>query len=224
MDHRRDRAKVPRTDPARSRPAQGRIPGHAGARVAQSTGPDPAGRDDRAFARSEARTAALEHGSDRAPGRQYGGAAGRLAGRVAHHPRQARIAKGCHRPAPCRRLGAGSGAAGHRGAQATPDCRVVADTLVGQDRLHPHRPGHLQPADQRIQVHTPARNHSPHGAARKRGGRDRGRRRRDRHSARLARARVRDVHPGAKPALELVPGWGSACRCHAAWRKCMARR
>ena len=85
-------AQERRAPAAGGRPPQGRVPRDAGARAAQPARADPPGQRGVAPAAGHRGAEALEPRGDRAPGAPHGAAAGRPAGRLAHHARPPRAA------------------------------------------------------------------------------------------------------------------------------------
>ena len=206
----------------RSRPRQGRVPGHAGARAAQPAGAhrQRAARDGAQGRRRRAR--ARGH---RTPGQAHDAAGRRPAGRVAHrarpHPAGAHAGARGRAAAACGRDGAAAGGAARAPARRQP--AVVARAVVG--RLGAAGAGDHQPADQRRALHAARRAHPPVGAPRGAGAGDRGGRQRHGHRPRAAARRVRRVLPGPEAGHRPVarragPGPGAGQEPGgAAWRR-----
>ena len=202
---------------ARGRPAQGRVPGDAGARAAQPAGADPhraraaaARAHDRRPVRSAPATSSRARCAHDEPGR-------RPAGRLARHARPDRAARArrstcaassttrSSRPRPlieaARPRGSRDRAAEHRCSVDGDRTRLVA--------------GGRQPAEQRRQVHAAAGGQIglPARARRRAHVVISVARQRHRHRARPAAARVRPVHarPSARRTARRA-AWASAWR------------
>ena len=175
----RHRAQARRAGAARGRPPQGRVPGDAVARAAQSAGADPQrDRDHRARRAGGPGAAIGVSRGHRAAGPAHEAAARRPAGRLARQPGQDR--------APQAAGGAGDAAAAGRRGQPAADGREAAAAradagaaaAAAGGRPDAHRPGVREPAQQRRQVHERGRPHHAHLHGRgRRGGRQGSRRR-----------------------------------------------
>ena len=164
---RQPRARRSRT--ARNGSAQGRVPGDAGARAAQSARADPPGHADLDVCRRQRRAEALEPRGHHAAGQSHVVAARRPARYLAHHARHARAAHGDDRS----RVRWWTPRWRHRGPSSmrnTTRSSVELPPAPLSIRRRSAAPGAgaVEPADECREVHRPAR-HDP--AARHRGRR-----------------------------------------------------
>ena len=153
------RAEARRRGAAGGRPPQGRVPGHAGARAAQSAGPHRAGRGDDPHERAGRRIHQLGARGHRPPGGAADAAGGRSARRLAHHAGQDQAEPVGAGPRARHRAGGGVHPAAVRRPRPRAVARPARPAAADPRRRRAVDADHLQPAQQRREVHRRGRSH-----------------------------------------------------------------
>nr|GEU28530.1 hypothetical protein [Tanacetum cinerariifolium] len=173
---------------------QGRIPGHAGPRAAQSAGAHRHRAQADEVTPSRMQRHPARAGRDPAPGRSPGAAGGRSAGRVAHCQRQGRAAQGRRGAGRRAQQGNRDGCAADR-TETSPAAGRRAHRALAR-RSGAAGAGGVESAQQCRPLHAGRRpHHAGHAGARALRA-DPGHGRRQRHPGHLAAAHLRSVRAG----------------------------